>query len=128
MPFRHKTDKPLTFRYIESGPEIVLELKNGCDQALNCVEVLSIFLEDKETPGGGPSQAHIRFEAINSIQPRGLAVLSPKIWINGKPADSDHDHIARLKEIAGQVKHYLLDISWKNAEEKMRFQRIPVGH
>jgi hypothetical protein len=128
MPFRHKTDKPLTFRYIESGPEIVLELKNGCDQALNCVEVLSIFLEDKETPGGGPSQAHIRFEAINSIQPRGLAVLSPKIWINGKPADSDHDQLAHLKEIAGQVKPYVLDISWKNAEEKMRFQRIPVGH
>lgn len=128
MAFSHKTDKPLTFRYIESGPEIVLELKNGCDQALNCVEVLSIFLKDKETPGGGPSQAHIRFEAIGSIQPRGLAVLSPKIWINGKPADEDRDQLARLKEIAGQVKPYVLDISWKNAEEKMRFQRIPVGH
>jgi hypothetical protein len=128
MVFSHKSDKPLTFRYIESGPEIVLELKNGCDQALNCVEVLSIFLKDRETPGGGPSQAHIRFEAIGSIQPRGLAVLSPKIWINGKPADGEHDQLARLKEIAGQVKPYVLDISWKNAEEKMRFQRIPVGH
>jgi hypothetical protein len=128
MPFSHKTDKPLTFRYIESETEIVLELKNGCDQALKCVEVLSIFLKDQENAGDGPSQAHIRFEAIESIQPRGLAVLSPKIWINGKPTDADHGQLARLKEIEGQVKPYVLDISWKNAEEKMRFQRIPVGH
>jgi hypothetical protein len=128
MAFFHKTDKPLTFRFIEAGPEIVLELQNGCDQTLKCVEILSIFLKDEETAEGGPSQAHIRFEAIGSIQPRGLAVLSPRTWINGKPADADHDQLARLKEIAGQVKPYVLDISWQNAEEKMRFQRIPVGH
>ncbi len=128
MPFLHRTDKPLTFRFVEAGPEIVLELKNGCDQTLKCVEILSIFLKDEETAEGGPSQAHIRFEAIESIQPRGLAVLSPRTWINGKPADADHDQLARLKEVAGQVKPYVLDISWQNAEEKMRFQRIPVGH
>ena len=128
MALSQHTDKPFTFRLIDSGSNVTLELTNGCDQTLKCVEVLSIFLKDRETPGGGPSQSHIRFEAIESIQPRGMAVLSSRTWIDGKPADADHDQLARLKEIAGQVKPYVLDISWQDAEEKMRFQRIPVGH
>jgi hypothetical protein len=128
MALSSKTEKPFTFRLIDSGSKVALELTNGCDHTLRRVEILSIFLKDKETPGGGPSQAHIRFEAIESIQPRGMAVLYPRTWINGKPADPDHDEGTRLQEIAGQVKPYVLDISWEDAEEKMRFQRIPVGH
>jgi hypothetical protein len=33
----------------------------------------------------------------------------------------------RLKTIAGQANPYALEISWEDAEGKMRFQRIPVG-
>jgi hypothetical protein len=62
------------------------------------------------------------------MRPKEIAVLSPRTWINGKPVDKEHDQVARLKEIAGQVTPYVLDISWRDTEEKMRFQRIPVGH
>ncbi len=122
------TQKPLIFRFIESGAEVILELTNRGDQALKSVEILTVFLEDKETFGGGPSQAHIKFESIESMRPKEIAVLSPRTWINGKPVDKEHDQVARLKEIAGQVTPYVLDISWRDTEEKMRFQRIPVGH
>jgi hypothetical protein len=57
-----------------------------------------------------------------------MAVLSPRTWIAGKPVDADRDQLARLEEIEGQVKPYVLDISWQDADEKMRFQRIPLGH
>jgi hypothetical protein len=57
-----------------------------------------------------------------------MAVLSARTWIDGKPVDADRDQLARLKEIEGQVKPYVLDISWQDADEKMRFQRIPLGH
>jgi len=36
--------------------------------------------------------------------------------------------LTRLKVIAGEVKPYVLDISWEDPEGKTRFQRIPVGH
>jgi len=128
MALSRKTDKPFTFRVIESGSKVALELTNGCDQTLKCVEILSIFLKDTEAPGGGPSRAHIRFEGMESIQPGAMTVLSPQTWIDGKPAAADHDQAARLNEIPGQSKPYVLDISWQDVEEKMRFQRIPVGH
>jgi hypothetical protein len=124
----NKTEKPFTLRFSDLDSEVVLELTNGCDQTLRSVEVLTVFLKDTETLGGGPSQAHIRFASIDSIKPSERAVLSPRTWINGKPADADHDQVARLKEIAGQVKPYVLDISWQDPYEKTRFQRIPVGH
>jgi hypothetical protein len=92
------------------------------------VEVLTVFLKDIETPGGGPSQAHIRFEQIGSIRPNENVVLSHKTWINGKIAGAGADLLARLKVITGQVKPYVLDISWQDPEGKTRFQRIPVGH
>ena len=38
------------------------------------------------------------------------------------------DLLARLKVIAGEIKPYVLDISWEDPEGKTRFQRIPVGH
>ncbi len=128
MAITSKSHKPLTFRFFDSGSKVVLELTNGCDQTLKSVEILTVFLKDGEITGGGPSQARIKFEAIDSIRPSESAILSTRTWINGKPADAEHDQVARLKEIAGQVKPYVLDISWQDAEEKMRFQRIPVGH
>ena len=128
MSASNNTDKPLTLRLFDSGTTVVLELTNRGDQTLRSVEILSIFLKDLETLGGGPSQAHIRFATIESIQPRGMAVLSPRTWIEGKPVDADREQLARLKAIEGQVKPYVMDISWQDAHEKMRFQRIPLGH
>jgi len=128
MSASNNTDKPLTLRLFDSGTTVVLELTNQGDQTLKSVEILSIFLKDLETLGGGPSQAHIRFATIESIQPRGMAVLSPRTWIEGKPVDADREQLARLKAIEGQVKPYVMDISWQDAHEKMRFQRIPLGH
>ena len=95
---------------------------------LKSIEILTIFLKDEETPGDGPSQAHIRFDGVKSMQPGEKTVLSHCTWINGKRADSDHDQMEQLKLIAGQANPYTLDISWEDAEGKMRFQRIPVGN
>ena len=120
--------KPLTFRFIDGEAEVRLELSNDADQPLKCVEILTVFLKDLETPGGGPSQAHIRFEAVGSIRPKENVVLSHKTWVNGKIAGAGADLLARLKVIAGEAKPYVLDISWQDPEGKTRFQRIPVGH
>ena len=120
--------KPLTCRFIDVDADVRLELSNDADQPLKCVEVLTVFLKDTETPGGGPSQAHIRFDAVGSIRPRENVVLSHKTWVNGKVAAAGADLMPRLKVIAGAVKPYVLDISWQDPEGKTRFQRIPVGH
>jgi hypothetical protein len=120
--------KPLTFKFIGDEADVRLELSNDADHALKCVEILTVFLKDLETPGGGPSQAHIRFDAIDSIRPKENVVLAHKTWINGKVADARTDLLARLKVIAGEAKPYVLDISWQDPEGKTRFQRIPVGH
>jgi hypothetical protein len=119
-------EKPLTFRFIDVDADVRLELSNEADHPLKCVEILTVFLKDIETPGGGPSQAHIRFEAVGSIRSKENVVLSHKTWVNGKIAAADL--LARLKVIAGEVKPYVLDISWQDPEGKTRFQRIPVGH
>lgn len=120
--------KPLTVRLIDVESDVHLELTNAADYALKCVEILTVFLKDEETPGGGPSQAHIRFEVINSIRPNENAVVSHKTWINGKPAANGEDQLKRLKVVAGEVRPYVLDISWLDTEGKTCFQRIPVGH
>jgi hypothetical protein len=120
--------KPLTFRFIDIEADVRLELSNDADHALRSVEILTVFLKDLETPGGGPSQAHIRFDAVGSIRPKENVVLSHKTWVNGKIAGAGADRLARLKVIAGEVKPYVLDISWQDPEGKTRFQRIPVGH
>jgi len=83
-----KTNDPFTASFIDDGSNVQLELTNGCDQTLNCIEVLTVFLKDEETPGGGPSQASIRFKDIESIRPKEKIVLSHRTWINGKPAHS----------------------------------------
>ena len=57
-------EKPFTVQFIGGGAGVRLELTNTADIALKGVEILSVFLKDEETPGGGPSRAHIRFEAL----------------------------------------------------------------
>jgi hypothetical protein len=128
MTIGNKANAAVTASFVEDGSHLRLELTNGTDQTLKCVEVLTIFLKDKETPGGGPSRAHIRFEPIQNLQSQERAVLAHKTWIDGKPCDADHDLLERLKVIAGELTPYVLDISWQDAEERTRFLRIPVGH
>lgn len=120
--------KTFIFRFIDAPSRVLLELTNATEQTLKSIEILTVFLKDEETPGGGPSRAHIRFDPVESMKPREKAVLSHRTWINGRPADTDHDQMARLKIIAGEVNPYVLDISWQNAEGRTRYQRIPVGH
>ena len=128
MTINSNTEKPFTFEFIDEGSKVLLGLTNETDQTLKCIEVLTIFLKDEETPGGGPSQANIKFKDIESIRPKEKVVLSHRTWINGKPADPARDQLERLKVIAGEVKPYVLDISWEDAAGKSRFQRIPIGH
>lgn len=128
MAITSKAETPFSFQFIDVGSNVHLELTNVTEQTLRHIEILTVFLKDEETPGGGPSQAHIKFDAVNSIQPKEKAILSHRTWIDGKPVDSAHDQLKRLKAIAGEVKPYVLDISWEDREGKTRFQRIPVGH
>lgn len=120
-------EKPFIVKFIDAGSKVLLELTNATEQTLRSIEILTVFLRD-ETPGGGPSQAHIRFDPIKSMQPKEQAVLSHKTWIDGRPAATDHDQLGRLKVIAGKVSPYVLDISWEDEKGKTQFQRIPVGH
>jgi len=128
MTFDSKTEKPFSFEFIVEGSKVLLGLTNETDQTLKCVEVLTVFLIDEDTPGGGPSRANIKFKATESVRPKERVVLSHRTWVNGKPGDANQDQLERLIIIAGEVKPYVLDISWEDAEGKARFQRIPVGH
>lgn len=128
MTFDGKTEKPFSFEFIVEGSKVLLGLTNETDQTLKCVEVLTVFLIDEDTPGGGPSRANIKFKATESVRPKERVVLSHRTWVNGKPGDANQDQLERLIIIAGEVKPYVLDISWEDAEGKSRFQRIPVGH
>jgi len=121
-------EKPFTFRFLETGNNFVLELTNATDHTLKCVEVLTVFLKDEITPGGGPSQAHIRFDALERILPTEKSIMPHRTWINGKPVANERDLLERLQLIAGQPHPYVLDISCQDADGKTRFQRIPVGH
>ena len=121
-------EKPFTFRFVDADANLRLELTNSTTSTLKCVEVLTVFLKDEVTPGGGPSQAHIRFDAIERILPAEKSIMSHRTWINGKPAATERDLLTRLQVVAGQAHPYVLDISWQDAEGKTRFQRIPVGH
>ena len=123
-----RTDEPLQIRFIDVGEKIFLELSNGTDETLRHVEILTVFLKDEETPGGGPSRAHIKFEPLKSIQPKEKAVLAHRTWIDGRPVAAEQDQLARLKEMTDKERLYVLDISWEDGGGKTRFQRIPVGH
>ena len=121
-------EKPFTARFIDAGARVLLELTNTGDETCRCVEILAIFLKDEDTPGGGPSRAHIKFDTVKSVMPKDKAVLSHKTLIDGRTADDGRDQLERLKAIDGRAKPYVLDISWEDREGKTRYQRIPVGH
>lgn len=120
--------KTFNFQFLDAPPKVVVELTNASENTLKSIEILTIFLKDKETPGRGPSQAHIRFDGIKSMKPGEKTVLSHRTWVDGKPADADHDQMERLKLITGRANPYALEISWEDPDGKMRFQRIPVGN
>jgi len=124
----NSTEKPFIFRILDAKPRFLLELENTSENALRSIEILTIFLKDEESAGGGQSVAHIRFDAIRSMNPKDRAVVFHRTWINGKPARDESDQMGRLKAIAGEASPYVLDISWQNPEGKTRFQRIPIGH
>ena len=128
MSINSQTEKVFIPAFIGDKPQVLLELTNATEQTLKSVEILTVFLKDEVTPGGGPSQAHIRFDSIKSVQPKERVTLSHRTWINGKPASPDLDLLERLRVIEGETRPYVLDISWEDAEGKTRFQRIPVGH
>jgi len=123
-----QTEKPFDFNFINDDANVLLELVNKTDLTLKSIEVLTIFLKDEVTIGGGPSQAHIRFEGIKAMQPKEKVVLSHRTWINGKPASRENDQLARLKVLAGLASPYVLDISWEDVNGRTCFQRISVGH
>ena len=118
--------KTFHFKFVDAPPKVVVELTNVSQKTLKSIEILTIFLKDNETPGGGPSKAHIRFESVKSMQPGETTVLAHRTWIDGKPAEADQDQMEQLKLMAGQANPYVLDISWEDAQGKMSFQRIPV--
>ena len=126
MP-NHKP-KPFTYKLVNDGSNLLLELTNATQQVLKHVEILTVFLKNEETTGWGPSQVHIRFDAIERILPSERSIMHHAIWINGKQAETGGDHLQRLQAIEGQANPYVLDISWQDGEGKTRFQRIPVGH
>jgi len=120
--------KPFTYKLVNDGPDLSLELTNATRDVLKRVEILTVFLKNEEAMGIGPAQVHIRFEAVERILPAEKSIVSHSIWINGKPAETTGEHLQRLQAIEGKANPYVLDISWQNAEGRTRFQRIPVGH
>ena len=113
---------------MNDGSNVLLELTNSTQETLKTVEVLTVFLKNDEAAASGPSQVHIRFEAIEHIHPAEKSTLDHTIYINGKPTEADCDRLQQLQAVDGKDKPYVLDISWQNPEGKTRFQRIPVGH
>lgn len=122
------TRKPLSFRFLDTKPRLLLELTNTTENILKSVEILAIFLKADDTVDGSLTQTHIKFDAIKSVLPQQAAVVSHRTWINGKPVNDERDQLARLKIVPGEFSPYVLDISWQDTEGKARFQRIPVGH
>jgi len=122
------TPKPFTHKFVNDGSNVLLELTNATKDTLKRVEILTVFLKNQDVLEYGPSQVHIRFDAIERILPAETSIMHHTIWINGKQADANGDHLQRLRVIDGHTIPYVLDISWQNPEGKTRFQRIPVGH
>ena len=116
----------LTAKFLDTKPRVLLELTNETELTLKSVEILTVFLKAEDL--SGPSESHIRFDAIKFMLPQQTAVVSHRTWIDGKPARDERDQMARLKLVPGEMNPYVLNISWQDAEGKARFQRIPVGH
>jgi hypothetical protein len=106
---------------------MLMEITNTTAKTLKSVEILTVFLRNDEDLAGF-SSAHIRFDPIKSVQPNEKAVVSHRTWINGMPASDAQDQLARLEVVFGNIKPYVLDISWEDGDGKTQFQRIPVGH
>jgi hypothetical protein len=119
--------KTLTARFLDTKPRILMELSNQTDETLKAVEILSVFLKAKEGTGG-PAETQIKFDTVKLMQPKAVAVVSHRTWINGKPVSDERDQMAQLQFVTGEANPYVLHISWQDAEGKARFQRIPVGH
>jgi len=124
----NKKPKPFTYRFVNDGSNVLLELTNATKETLKSVEILTVFLKNEEGLGAGPSQVHIRFEAVERILPAEKSILAHTTLINGKPVELGRDQLQRLQAIDGRANPYVLDISWQDPEGKTRFQRIPVGH
>jgi hypothetical protein len=123
-----KLIKPFTALFDENGANLRLALTNTTDQRLREVEVLTIFLRDEDTPGGGPSRAHLKFETVNLVLPNEQVLLSHRTWIDGSPAGPEMDQLERLRAAVADGNRYILDISWQDPYGKSQFQRIPIGH
>ena len=95
-------EKPFTYRFVEADASFLLELTNATDRPVKFVEVLTVFLKDEVTPGGGPSQAHIRFDSIERILPTEKSIMPHRTWINGKPAAGERDLLERLQVVPGE--------------------------
>src|SRR5438046_9105165 len=122
MNTNNNDTKPFTFRFIDTKPRVLLELQNTTEKTFRSIEILTVFLKDEETPDGGPSQAHIRFDAIKSMQPKDTAVLSHRTWINGTPVNDERDQLARLKVIGGEATPYLSGIAREDPDGNPRVQ------
>src|SRR6266404_3789818 len=120
--FMSQIERPFTYNFVSLESKVLLELVNTTDLTLKSIEVLTIFLKDEATLGGGPSQAHIRFEGVKAMLPREKAVLAHRTWINGKPAAPENDQLGRLEVVTGRINPYVLDISWEDGDGKTRFQ------
>lgn len=123
-----KKPRPFTARFLTDGPNVLLELTNATKHTLRHVEILTVFLKNAENSGDGPSQVHIRFEAVERILPAEKSIVPHTTLINREAVGADRDQLARLEEVVGSPHPYVLDISWQDVEGKTRFQRIPVGH
>src|ERR1700730_17483098 len=105
-----RIEKPFSATFVEAGAKVLLELLNTTDRHMDSVEILTIFLKEEEIPGGGPSRANIKFEDITCIPPNQKVVVSHRTWIDGKPADPEHDELGRLKIVpGGGLRPYVLD-------------------
>lgn len=120
--------KPFTYKFVNDGANLLLELTNATKHVLKRVEILTVFLKNDDALGWGPSQVHIRFEPVEHMLPSQKSIMHHTIWINGKQAESDGDYLHQLKVVEGKTNPYVLDVSWQDPEGKTRFQRIPVGH
>jgi hypothetical protein len=123
-----KNMTPFGIRFLKTEPRMLLELTNTSELLLKSIEILTVFLKDEGTPGGGLSGVRIRFDPIRFVQPKESAILSHRTWINGRRASEEQDQLGRLQVVAGVIKPYVLHISWEDADGKTQFQRIPVGH